>query len=208
MMVLIGTRDSNVKNGNISNEKCPKCNQENTLDFSIYRRYTHLTMIPLFPVGKLVFIKCNHCEERFDYEDLSETSQLKLRNEKLDNSLWMFSGSILLALFLIFTINNYFNKKDETAILIKNPIAGDIYNLKLSNGYYSNMRIDKVTKDSIYTTHNDFDAYMPYEIDDLNKAENYSDRKISYSKKDITKLYQEDEIIKITRSTQSLNYNN
>lgn len=208
MMVLVGTRDSNVKNGSISHEKCPKCNEENGLDFSIYRRYAHLTMIPLFPVGKLVFIKCSHCQERFDYEDLSETSQLKLRNEKLDHSLWMFLGSIILAVFLIFTINNYFLEKDETSILIKDPLQGDVYDLKLSNGFYSNMRIDKVTTDSIFTTHNDFNASMPYDIDDLNKTENYSNKKVYYSRKDITKLYEEDEIVKITRSPQYLNYNN
>lgn len=205
MMVLVGTRDSNVKNGNISNEKCPKCNEENTLDFSIYRRYTHLTMIPLFPVGKLVFIKCNNCQERFDYEDLSETIQLKLRNEKLNSSIWMFLGSIILTVFIIFTINNYFLEKDESSILIKNPLKGDIYDLKLSNGFYSNMRIDKITADSIFTTHNDFNVSMPYDIDDLNKTENYSNKKVHYSRKDIIKLYEEDEVMKITRSPENLN---
>ncbi|GGF15190.1 hypothetical protein [Flavobacterium limi] len=199
MMVLVGTRDSNIKNGIILNEKCPKCNEENTLHFSIYRRYTHLTLVPLFPVGKTVFINCNHCDENFDYEDLSESIQLKLRNKKLDATPWMFLGSIILAGFIIFSISNYFEEKDETGILIKNPIEGDVYNLKFSNGYYSNMRIDKVTRDSVYTTHNDFDAYMPYEVDDLDKSENFSNQKVHYSRKDLLKLYQEDEIIKISR---------
>jgi hypothetical protein len=200
MLFLIGTKDSNIKNGSLLNEKCPKCKTENELYFSIYRKYTHITFIPLFPVGKLVFIKCNHCEENLDYEDVFESSQLKLRNEKLDSSLWMYSGLVILALFLIFTINNYFDNKNETAILVKNPTEGDVYNLKFSNGYYSNMRIDKVTKDSVYTTHNDFDAYMPYEVDDLDKSENYSNRKVSYSKNALMKLYENDEIIKIRRS--------
>ncbi|KUJ59835.1 hypothetical protein AR687_21020 [Flavobacteriaceae bacterium CRH] len=200
MLFLVGTRVSNVKNGTLLNEKCPKCNTENELYFSIYKKYTHITLIPLFPVGKSVFIKCYNCEENFDYEDLSESSQQKLRNEKLDSSIWMFSGSAILALFLIFTINNYFDTKNETSLLVKNPVKGDIYNLKLSNGYYSNMRIEKVTKDSIYTTHNDFDAYMPYETDDLDKPENYSNRKVSYSKKALIQLYENDEITKIKRS--------
>lgn len=200
MLFLIGTRDSNVRNGVILNEKCPKCKSENELHFSIYRKYTHITLIPLFPVGKSVFIKCNHCEENFDYEDLTESGQLQLKNEKLESSIWMFSGSVIVALFLIFTINNYFDKKEETRLLIKNPVEGDIYNLKLSNGYYSNLRIDKVTKDSIYTTHNDFDAYLPYEADDLDKAENYSNRKVSCSKTALFRLYENDEIIKIKRS--------
>lgn len=200
MIFLVGTKDSNIKNGTIVNEKCPKCHSKNTLQFSIYRKYVCITLIPLFSVGKSVFIKCSHCGESFDYEDLSENSQFQLRNEKLAPTIWMFSGSIILALYLIFAIYSYFDKKDEAAILVKNPVVGDIYNLKLSNGYYSNMRIDKVTKDSIYITQNDFNAYLPYEIDDLDKEENYSNRKFSYSKKDLIQLYKNDEIIKIRRS--------
>jgi hypothetical protein len=40
---------------------------------------------------------------------------------------------------------------------------------------------------------------MFYEADDLDKPENYSNRKINYSKKDIIKLFQQGEIIKINR---------
>lgn len=208
MLFLIGTKDSNVKNGILLNEKCPNCEAKDSLQFSIYKRYTYLTLIPLFPVGKSVFINCEQCDSNFDYEDLNESSQFKLRNEKLENSIWMFSGSILLVLFLIFTINNYFNDSSETSKLIKDPIQGDVYNLKFSNGYYSNMRVDKVTNDSIYTTHNNFDAYMPYEIDDLDKLENYTTRKNNYSRKDILKLYNEGGIIKISRKPNNLNLSN
>ncbi|QBN18438.1 zinc ribbon domain-containing protein [Flavobacterium nackdongense] len=199
MIVIVGTRDSNVKNGKLINEKCPKCETKNALHFSIYKRYTHLTLIPLFPVGKYVNIKCNNCNESFEYEDLSENIQNQLKDQKLKSSIWMFTGSFILALFIIFTINKYIQKNDETSVLIKNPIIGDVYNLKFSNGYYSSMRIDKVTNDSVYTTHNNFNAYLPYEIDDIDKPENYSNRKVHYSKKDIIKLYQEDEIIEIKR---------
>lgn len=200
-MVLIGTQDSNVKNGKVLNEKCPKCKTENTLHFSIYKKYTHLTLIPLFPVGKYVTIECCHCEEKFDYEDLPKNIQEKLKDEKLASSIWMFAGSFFFVSLIIFTVYNYIQKKDETSVLIKNPIRGDVYNLKFSNGYYSSMRIDKATNDSVYTTHNDFNAYLPYEIDDIDKLENYSDRKVNYSKKDIIKLYKEDEIIEIKRKT-------
>jgi predicted nucleic-acid-binding Zn-ribbon protein len=203
MMVLVGTRDSNVKNGIVSNEKCPKCGTENALHFSIYQRYTHLTLIPLFPVGKYVNIQCSNCKETFEYEDLSKNIQDQLKNQKLKSSIWMYTGSLILTLFIIFTINNYIQKKDETSVLIKNPIIGDVYNLKFSNGYYSSMRIDKVKNDSIYATYNDFDAYLPYEIDDIDKPENYSDRKVNYSKKDIIKLYKEDEIIEIKRTIKN-----
>ncbi len=199
MMVLIGVRDSNVKNGQILNSKCPKCESENSLHFSIYKRYTHITLIPLFPVGKYVYIQCSNCKEFFDYEDLTENNQLQLKNEKLKNTIWMFTGSILLIMSLLYLLNNYITQKDKSAIFIKTPTKGDIYYLKLSNGYYSSMRIDQVTKDSIFTTQNDFNAYLPYEITDIDKLENYSTRKIRYSKSEIAKLYNEGEVIEISR---------
>jgi len=204
MLFLVGTRDSNVKNGVISNEKCPKCEIENTLHFSIYKKYTHITMIPLFPVGKYVNIQCGNCQTLFDYDDLSYSAQEKLQNEKLENSIWMFSGSIIMLLVIIYGINVFINNNKKTADLIKKPEVGDVYNLKFSNGYYSTMKIDKITTDSIFTTHNDFDAYLPYEVDDLDKKENYSVRKVSYSKKAIIELYENNEIIKIRRAKSPL----
>ena len=200
MLFLIGTKDSNIKNGKIENEKCLKCNSKNLLYFSIFRRYVHITLIPIFPVGKLVKIECDNCKELFDYEDLSLSAQEKLRNEKLESSIWMFSGSIILLLFIANSFNNYINDQKETETLIKTPHVGDIYNLKFSNGYYSTLKIDKINADSIYTTHNDFNAYLPYEVDDLDKAENYSNKKVSYSKKELLQLYKNDEVIKIRRS--------
>lgn len=204
MILLVGTKNSNIKNGIINQERCSKCDTENTLHFSIFRKYVYLTLIPLFPVGKLVFINCSNCGKNFDYEDLNQNALLKLANEKVKTSFWMFTGSFTLIVFLIYTLNNYLAKNDETQNLIKNPIEGDVYNLKFSNGYYSNMKIDKVTKDSIYVTHNDFNAYMFYETDDLDKPENYSNRKAYYSRKDILKLYQENEITEIKRKTKEL----
>lgn len=198
-MVLAGVRDTNVKNGKIYDEHCPKCNEKKALHFSIYRRYTHLTLIPLFPVGKLVYIHCENCETSLEYEDLTENAQTKLRNEKLNPTPWVFIGSVILGIFTVYAIYNYLNAKDETAALIKKPTKGDIYDLKFPNGYYSNMRIDKITIDSIYTTHNDFNAYLPYETDELDKAENYSDQQVGYTKKEILELYQKGEIIKISR---------
>lgn len=205
MMLLVGTRDLNVENGTLLNEKCPNCKSENTLHFSIYKKYTYITLVPLFPVGKYVNIECRECREVFDYDDLHENAQETLKNIKLGSSIWMFTGSIILALFLIYSINNFLNNKDKTSVFIKNPIEGDVYNLKLSNGYYSTMRIDRVTKDAIQSTQNDYNAYLPYEVDDIDKTQNYSDRKINYSRKELNKLYEDGKIIKITRKNLNLN---
>ena len=198
-MVLIGIRDSNVKNGQILNSKCPKCKSINSLHFSIYRRYTHITLIPLFPVGKYVNIQCTSCEEFFDYEDLTEDSQIQLKNQRLKNSIWMFTGILILICCFVYEINYYLNIKNETFNYIENPKKDDIYNLKDSNGYYSTMRIDNLTNDSIYGILNDYNVYLPTDLDDIDIPENYTNKKIKYSKKDLYLLQKNDQIFSITR---------
>lgn len=199
MIFLIGTKSSNVKNGNIQNENCPNCKTENSLDFIINREYVHITLIPLFSYGKTVFIKCNHCKENFDFIDLNESIQQKLANEKLKSSALLYIGSFIILLSLLFLVKKNYDENTETSKLIKSPMKGDVYNLKFSNGYYSNMKIEKIIKDSVYTIHNDYNTYMFYDVDDLNKPENYSDKKVNYAKNDILTLYKKGEIIKISR---------
>ena len=61
------------------------------------------------------------------------------------------------------------------------------------------MRIDKVTNDSVFITQNDYNVYLQSEVEEISKKENYTNRKINYSKKDLLKLYDNDEIFSITR---------
>lgn len=204
MMVLIGTRDSKIKNGKIVDFNCPKCESKTSILYSIYSRYIHITLIPIFPVDKIIDTQCNNCKEIFEYDDLPENIKTKLQNEKENNNLktpiWTFSGLIVLAGFITFWIYTYIQTNDKTKVFIQNPTFGDVYNLKFSNGYYSTMRIDKVTRDSVYVTQNDYNAYMPYEVDEINKPENYTNRKVNYSKKDLLDLHQKEEIFSITRN--------
>nr|WP_315178174.1 zinc-ribbon domain-containing protein [uncultured Flavobacterium sp.] len=204
MMVLIGTRDSKIKNGKIITVECPKCESKASITYNVYSRYTHITLIPIFPVSKIIDLECNNCKEIFGYENLSEDIKIKLQNEKeiniLKTPIWMFSGLIILVGYITFWMYTNIQTNDKTNVFIQNPILGDVYNLKFTNGYYSTMRIDQVTKDSVYATQNDYDAYLPYEVDEIDKPENYTNRKVKYSKKDLIILHQEDEIFSITRN--------
>jgi hypothetical protein len=204
MIVIIGTRDSKIKNGKITATECPKCESKASIMYNVYSRYIHITLIPIFPVSKIIDAECNNCKEIFEYENLSEDIKIKLQNEKEINTLktpiWMFSGLIILVGFITFWIYTNIETNDKTNVFIQNPTLGDVYNLKFSNGYYSTMRIDKVTTDSVYLTQNDYNAYMPYEVDKIDKPENYTNRKVKYSKKDLLHLHQEEEIFSITRN--------
>lgn len=204
MMVLIGTNETCVLKGKISEIECPNCNSNSSIDYSIFTRYASLTLIPLFPVGNLINIECNNCSREIDFEDLDENTKIKLIDENKKTNkrrpIWLFSGIIILICFIAFYFVNLSQTDSETKVFIKTPAFGDVYNIKSSNGYYSTMRIDKVTNDSVYLTQNDYNVYLQSEIENINKTENYTNRKINYSKKDLLKLFDNDEIFSITRN--------
>ncbi len=203
MIVLIGTNETCLLKGTIPNIECPTCKIHSTIDYSIFTKYTSLTLIPLFPFGNTVHIKCNNCSKEIDFEDLDENTKIKLIDENKKTNrrrpIWLFSGIIILVCFIIFYFFNLYQTDNKTKVLVKNPAFGDIYNVKSSNGYYSSIRIDKVTKDSVYATQNDYRVYLQSEVKEIDKTENYTNSKISYSKKNLLKLFDNDEIVSITR---------
>jgi hypothetical protein len=203
MMVLIGTNETCISKGTIPNTECPNCYFHSAVDYSIFTKYTSLTFIPLFPVGNTISIECNNCSKEIEFDDLDENTKTKFidENKKANRRrpIWLFSGVIILICYIAFYFVNLFQTNNETEVLAKTPTFGDVYNIKFSNGYYSSMRIDKVTNDSVYLTQNDYDVYLQSEVEEINKTENYSNRKINYSKKDLLKLYDNDDIFSITR---------
>jgi len=203
MIVLAGTTSYNQKTGTVNDVICPECDTSTIFTYRVLRRYTHLTFIPLFPVDTVIETQCAHCDRIFEYEKLPENIRSKMQQRESQSQfrtpIWMFSGTILLIGFLAYSGYNYFIVKDQTAEWIKNPIAGDVYDLKFSNGYYSTLRIDKATNDSIFGTANDYQVSMFYETSDIDKLENYTLKKERCSKSDLKKLYAEGEIISIKR---------
>ena len=202
-MVLVGTDETCILKGTIHEVKCPNCNLQSKIDYIISTKYTTLTSIPLFPVGNTVNIECNSCSTEIDFDELDESSKIKLIEENRKTNrrrpIWLFSGVILLIGFIFYYCIDLYQTGNETKILVKNPTFGDVYSIKFSNGYYSTMRIDKITNDSVYLTRNDYDVYLSSDVEDIDKTENYTNKKINYSKKDLLKLYDTDEIVSIIR---------
>jgi len=203
MMVLIGTRTSLIQEGHMTNVDCPKCANKNSLTFRIYSKYVHITMIPLFAVGKIFESECSNCNESFDYEDFLEKDKQKIIDLKeikeAETPFWAYTGIIILIGFIIFSLNSYIENNNLITERIKTPTIGDVYNLKLDNGYYSTIRIDKIKNDSIYTTQNDYNTCLPFDVDDIDKPENYTNSRVTYSKKELIELFEKDIINSIKR---------
>lgn len=202
MLFIVGTKSYNLKNGQIENFNCPKCSKHTILDYSLYKRYTYITLIPLFPVDKVVYTSCSACDEIIEFNDLSEDLKLKIGSIKKDTifktPFWMYSGIIILIGFAIFGTYSFIKAKDNSKIYLNNLKQGDVCSVKVDD-FYSTIRIDKVTKDSVFGTSNDFQAYLPYDTDEIDKPKNYTNSKVKYSKKDLFVLYDIDKIYSIKR---------
>jgi predicted RNA-binding Zn-ribbon protein involved in translation (DUF1610 family) len=203
MLFILGTKSNHLKDGQIEKFVCPKCSELTELDYSVYQRYTHVTMIPLFPVDKEVVTACSSCGEIIEYGDLPTDAKLEVDALKKDKSnpapFWMYSGVIILSGFLIFGMYSFLKSNDSSVMYLKNPQRGDVLNFKLSNGYYTTVLVERVTNDSVFGILNDYNASLPYDISDIDVAENYTDSDIAYSKKELVTLYDNDEIYSVTR---------
>lgn len=202
MILLVGTNTTVIKKSEAQNVICPHCKCDTTISYEVLCKYTSITLIPLFPVEKFVIINCTNCGEEINLNELSDTtiSKLAYENNNLKNPIWTFFGSFLLALVIIYGIYLYAKSNNETEKYIRKPLIGDVYCIKDNEGFYYSLKIDKIHNDSIYATENDYKVDLPYEIDDINKNENYTKKKIIYSKKELNKLYEENKITSIIRN--------
>ena len=97
--------------------------------------------------------------------------------------LWYYSGLAILACLIYLAF--YLSKKDEIndANYIQEPKVGDMYTIEAAKkGYYTTMKVNRVTKDSIFVIRNDFDLFRRSKIYRINKDENYTTKIDSFSK--------------------------
>jgi hypothetical protein len=77
--------------------------------------------------------------------------------------------------------------------------VGDIYAMELKNGRFSTARIDKVNKDSIYVTYNDYEIDNATKIDEIDIDRNYNLSKDVTTLKKIQELFNNGTIYEVTR---------
>lgn len=203
-MVLVGTRTTLIKKGKLSAVSCTNCSDNDSFHFRIYSKYVHITLIPIFAVGKIFECKCSNCKKEFDYEDFAEKDQQKILSQKeikeAETPWWTYSGIAITIGFFIFSINSYFDNDKLTHERINTPVTGDVYVLKLDTGYYSTIKIDSIIHNQIYTTKNDLKTYLSSDIEEIDTPENYSSKKETYSKKELIDLFEKDIITSIRRN--------
>lgn len=201
-MIFYGTRAKNILNGQIKNVKCPNCENETSMTYSIFGKYAHVYWIPFFPISKIGITVCNSCKRTYEIKELPENIKVKYEREKeksgVKTPIWFFSGLFIIAALV--TSGMYFSHQNEVdnSEFILTPTKGDVYHINGSAGYYSTLKIEEVTKDSIYAFANKLETNQKTDLDNIDKEENYIDM-YSFSRKDLKKMFDEKKVFDIER---------
>ena len=200
-MIFYGTNSSRLKNGQIQNVNCPNCNNQTSMNYSVFGKYFYIYWIPFFPLGKVNVLECNSCARTYKLKELPEQIQRKFEVEKHAGIPFLhFSGlAIIILAITYFSYSNSKHKEDE-AKFIKEPMIGDVYSVKAeSYGHYTTMKVVNVTKDSVHVIYNDYEIDKKTAIYKIDKEVNYTDYDVAYSKKEIISLYDDQTIYNIDR---------
>lgn len=200
-MIFYGTNSSRLKDGQLPNVTCPNCETQTSMTYSVFGKYAYLYWIPVFPMGKVNVLECNHCKRTYKLTELPEQIQRKFETEKHTGiPLLHFSGLAIIVLAIAyFTYSNSKHKEDE-AEFIKTPAIGDVYSIKSeSPGHFTTMKVTEVKDDSIYVVFNDYEIDKRSAIYKIDKASNYGDYIDGYTKEEIVSLYENKTIYNIDR---------
>ncbi len=179
-MIFFGTNSSTIKTGKLSFVKCPHCENEVTMNYTVLGKYAHLYWIPFFPTGKEIYLQCNQCGTAYNLKDLDQKIKDRFQQE-LDKypaktPITHFSAAIILALIAGFAFYMTNKKDDETLEYAKNPKVGDVYHYETPElkGHFSTLKITKITKDSIFVMVNGMETDSKSSIDKILKDSNYT----------------------------------
>jgi hypothetical protein len=203
-MIFYGTRASNIHNGQIINIDCPHCETNTSMIYSVFGKYAHIYWIPFFPIGKVTIAECNNCKKTFENKELPENIKTKLIREKekhpAKTPVWMFSGLFIIATFASILVYNDNQNEIAEAEFIKNPKAGDVYYLKLSEKHYTTARVDEATRTELYLTNNDYEIDLESDIASIDEAKNYTVSKDTINVLQIQEAFKKDMIVSIIRN--------
>jgi hypothetical protein len=201
-MIIYGTKAENIKSGKILNVQCPKCEENTSMNYSVFGKYFYLYWIPFFPYEKISITECNSCRKTFESEQLPKniTQKLKLDYErnKPKYPFWMFSGLIFIICVVLYSFYYQIKTKEELAVFIKEPKVGDLYHYRTESRNYSLMKIYKLSKDSILFLVNDMESNQKSGVKEFNSEIHFKEV-YGFSKKDILTLYKEKKIFEINR---------
>jgi len=199
-MIFYGSKGVHLHSEQVSGVKCSHCEQTSTHTISIYGRYAYVYWIPFFPLGKKGVSECNHCKITLELKEMSESLKLAHQNVKgnAKTPIWHWSGLGLVA--VIIGISGFLSAQHDKAAItyIDKPLTGDVYEFK-PNEYYSLLKVTSVDQDSVYVISNDYETERQSDLDDIDKASNYTTTPYGISKERIKELFESKKILDVNR---------
>jgi hypothetical protein len=200
-MIPILSEQNIIQTGKIRNTNCRNCKQKDSLEYRVYGGVIRILFIPTLPNRRITKVFCTACQNEFNLKEFNDTVLQTIRYEKSKKSvklpLWQFSGMIILISILSFGIYTGIQMNKLEKVYIQHPKKDDIYKVNL-NGQYSTLKINNITKDSIFVLLNKFTLNTYKGLNEINIDKNYTTLK-SFSRKEILTMYNENTIYEIIR---------
>lgn len=200
-MIIFGSKSVHVKTVELNSESCASCGNQGSMELEVYRKHAHIFWIPLFPIGKKVVSRCRHCKNVLEEKEMPDHIKREALNVKKNTKgpIWQFAGLGLIGVLVIW--GYYANGENKKLDLkyIASPVAGDIYEYKITSRHYSTMKVVEVSNDSVYVSPNEYEIDKKSKIRKIDKPENYSDLSYSISKKELKEMYDSGEIFDVNR---------
>mgnify|MGYP006159239151 CR=1 FL=1 len=80
-MIIYGTKAESIKSGKIINVQCPKCDENTSMNYSVFAKYAHLYWIPFIPYKKVSITECDYCKKTFESGELPQNIVKKLNQD-------------------------------------------------------------------------------------------------------------------------------
>lgn len=209
MFIIYGARSTMLASFPSSGTECQNCHERNTSIISIYQKYAHIFWIPLFPLGKAIYLTCNACKQNFIAKEIPEN----IRNspeqkDKIRTPWYYFIGSaLILGLIIAVTISLSFENNARAERLEKyfgDTKVGDMYVIQeeIERGYWYLYKVISIEGDNIQFIPSKYVYTTPDQAyNDRNLAE-FSTREVIFSNDDLKSFYKKEKLQDIIRNNE------
>ena len=200
-MIVFGSNSSHLKFEHLKEAVCPHCQSQDVIDIHVFGRYAHIFWIPVFPMGKIGTTSCQHCKQTLKEKELPNEFKQAFKHFKgsLKTPIWHFSGLILIALFVGWSIYAGKQNQVQNDSSIANPKVGDVYEVKTNDKYYSLLKVTRVGEDQISIVSNKFEVSRTSKLQLIDKEDNFQGETFEMDKDRVLELYRTGDIIDVKR---------
>ncbi|WP_159638093.1 hypothetical protein [Sphingobacterium composti Ten et al. 2007 non Yoo et al. 2007] len=148
---------------------CSKCQSENSLVVKIHQKYLQYKSLSIVPIGKRFEISFGNCYNNLTVEQLDNNTLTSYQNsiKNVKTPLWTFSWIFVLIILVFCCIAFVLYNKSRKVDLIKNPLIGDVYEIKEGKRQYTLYKVVSVNEGKVDVIINEYTADNVKAIDDL-----------------------------------------